>query len=311
MNDHDAQVRAAAFRFLAEQTLIHGPDGLPWKVLEGGFDFEGVRVPLFVRGPGIFKPAILDLPLSMTTAPQVEGRARPYEDELSEGGRILYRYRGTDPMHRDNVGLRRAMEAKLPLVYLFGLVPGLYLPTWPAIIVDDDPGRLTFTVQVDHDNAAVGGAGETDEVDWPEDSSVEIRRAYYTGAVKRRAHQQEFRQRVLRAYRGQCSVCRLKHAELLDAAHIIPDNEGGRAVVSNGLSLCKLHHAAFDRNILGVNPDLVIEIRQDILDETDGPMLQHGLKQTHGEKLKVPRKPDLRPDPSYLERRYERFRKAS
>ncbi len=311
MDDHDAQVRAAAFRYLEEQTLIHGPDGLPWKVLAGGFDFQGKRVPL-VSQQGIFKPAILDLPLSMRTTPQVGSKARPYDDELSEDGVILYRYRGTDPMHRDNAGLRGAMKQQAPLIYLYGLVPGCYLPFWPALIVNDEPGRLAFTVQIDHGQVSdVMGTGETENIEWPEDSSVELRRAYYTGAVKRRVHQQGFRKRVLRAYREQCSVCRLKHAELLDAAHIIPDNEGGRATVSNGLSLCKLHHAAFDKNILGVNPDLVIEVRQDILEEIDGPMLQHGLKGAHGDKLQVPRKSELRPDRSYLEQRYERFRKAS
>ncbi len=36
-------------------------------------------------------------------------------------------------------------------------------------------------------------------------------------------HQQEFRQRVLRAYRERCAICRLRHEELLDAAHILPD----------------------------------------------------------------------------------------
>jgi hypothetical protein len=52
---------------------------------------------------------------------------------------------------------------------------------------------------------------------------------------------------VLAAYRHQCSLCRLKHEELLDAAHIIPDADPeGEPVVSNGLALCRLHHSAFD-----------------------------------------------------------------
>jgi Transglycosylase associated protein/HNH endonuclease len=40
--------------------------------------------------------------------------------------------------------------------------------------------------------------------------------------------------------------------------------------VPNGLSLCKLHHAAFDRHFLGLRPDYVIEVRRDILKEHDG-----------------------------------------
>jgi putative restriction endonuclease len=125
-------------------------------------------------------------------------------------------------------------------------------------------------------------------------------------------HQTSFRERVLRAYRESCSVCQLRHAELLDAAHILPDRHPeGAPVVANGLSLCKLHHAAFDRHILGVNPDYVVEIRQDILEEVDGPMLQHGLKEMAGRKLVVPSSANDRPRREFLEERYGLFRKAS
>src|SRR5512144_2289313 len=107
-------------------------------------------------------------------------------------------------------------------------------------------------------------------------------------------------------------MCRLRHAELLDAAHILPDGHPrGLPVVPNGLSLCKIHHAAFDRNILGVRPDYVIEIRSDVLAEVDGPMLRHGLQDLHRANLAVPpRRTQDQPDPARLEERYERFRAA-
>jgi hypothetical protein len=106
----DSRVRLRAFDFLAEQTSLHG-DILPRDVLAAGFVFDGTRVPLL--GPqGIFKPAILELPLSITTVPIVDGRDRPYADEIGEGGVIKYRYRGTDPAHRDNAGLRLAMQRR-------------------------------------------------------------------------------------------------------------------------------------------------------------------------------------------------------
>src|ERR1041384_3036364 len=79
-----------------------------------------------------------------------------------------------------------------------------------------------------------------------------------------------FRERVLEAYRYQCSFCRLRHEQLLDAAHIIGDTEAqGEPVVRNGLSLCKLHHAAFDNHFVGLRPDYVLEVRPDILRERD------------------------------------------
>ncbi|MYB54371.1 MAG: hypothetical protein F4X77_19550, partial [Acidobacteriia bacterium] len=97
----------------------------------------------------------------------------------------------------------------------------------------------------------------------------------------------------------------------LDAAHIIPDREGGEPEVSNGLSLCKLHHAAFDKLFVGVRPDGIIEVRRDILEEHDGPMLIHGLKQLHRNPIHQPRTLANRPDPNLLRVRYERFNQAA
>jgi hypothetical protein len=53
----------------------------------------------------------------------VEGRDRPHADELSPDNLLTYRYRGTDPAHRDNLGLRLAMGPRAPLIYFYGLVP--------------------------------------------------------------------------------------------------------------------------------------------------------------------------------------------
>jgi putative restriction endonuclease len=301
----DAAVRAQAFEFLQEQSAIHG-DALPRDILVQGFSFRGTRVPLM--GPqGIFKPAVLpDIPLSITTAPIVEGKPRPYEDEMGTGGLIKYKYRGMDPQHRENVGLRLAMQRQVPLVYFYGLVPGQYTAEWPVFIVGDDPNSLSFTVAVDDKKELRAGRVQLG------DQVAEGRRLYVTAQVQQRLHQRSFRDRVLRAYRYHCSICRLRHTELLDAAHILPDGHPkGEPWVSNGLALCKLHHAAFDSNILGIRPDLVVEIRKDILAEVDGPMLAHGLQERHNQKLLVvPAHHDLRPREDFLEERYEGFRKA-
>jgi len=249
----------------------------------------------------------MSLPLTINTAPPKPGRERPYDDRLQPDGRLAYRYRGTDPAHPDNVGLRRVMAVRAPLIYLHGIETGEYLVRWPVFIEGDDPATLTFHVAIDAPDAQWAS-------ELPDGSSVagEDRRRYVTATTQRRIHQEEFRRRVLRAYRESCAVCRLKHEELLDAAHILPDaHPKGRPIVPNGLALCKLHHAAFDGHILGVRPDLVIEIREDILREVDGPMLTHGLQGFQGRLLRVPRVAELRPDRELLGERYELFRKAS
>jgi hypothetical protein len=63
---------------------------------------------------------------------------------------------------------------------------------------------------------------------------------------------------------------------------------------------------------MGIRPDLVVEIRKGILDESDGPLLIHGLKEWHNKKLIViPHSPRLKPRADFLEERFEMFRKAS
>lgn len=297
----DHRVRLAAFAFLDEQTSAHG-EVLPFDVLRRGFTFEGERVPL-LGAQGIFKPKVLpEIPLTIMTAPPKRGQPPPYDDGLRPDGLLTYRYRGTNPNHHENVGLRLAMGREAPLIYLFGIVPGRYLPIWPVYVVGDDPRDFSFTVAVDDRRFA---SAELHDV------SKEIQRAYVTRVVVQRLHQRSFRERVLAAYREQCALCRLRHAELLDAAHIIPDTDArGKPIVPNGLALCKLHHAAFDRHILGIRPDLVIEVRHDILEEVDGPMLRWGLQAMHGRRLHAPRSRELRPREDFLEDRYERFLRA-
>jgi len=300
-DDRDRFVRLAAFQYLDEQTRIWG-DVLPWRVLHDGFEFDGRRVPL-VSQQGIFKPAVLrSVPLSIRT-PIIEGKDRPYEDELTPDGLLRYRYRGTDAGHRDNAGLRRAMAENIPLVHFQGIAKGQYLASWPVFIVGDDPAALAFTVAVAEPEALAP--------DLRPAIAEDARRAYYRSITKRRLHQAVFRERVLHAYRRSCAICNFKHVELLDAAHILPDSHPrGAPVVPNGLALCRLHHGAFDTNILGIRPDLVIEVRSEVLQERDGPMLRHGLQEMNGASLRTPRRDDERPGVEFLEERYEQFRLA-
>jgi putative restriction endonuclease len=307
MDDLDTPIRLKAFSFLEDLCAKYGL-ALPRNILAAGFDFNGKRVPLL--GPqGIFKPAVLsEIPISITTVPVVEGRPRPYEDKTGPDGLIRYKYRGKDPMHPDNVGLRLAMKRHIPLVYFYGLVPGKYAAVWPVYVVGDDPGTLTFSVEIAEKQNLILHREEAAPASIAESAS----RSYVTVSTQRRLHQQSFRMRVLEAYRQCCAVCRLRHTELLEAAHILPDGHPrGEPWVSNGISLCKLHHAAFDAQILGIRPDLIVEIRKDILEESDGPLLIHGLKEWHNKELLViPRAARFKPRAEFLEERFELFRKA-
>lgn len=289
----DTKVRLAAFQWLTSQVSLF--DGvLDWKTLINGFQLDGERIPL-VSMQGIFKPRVLDhFPLSIRTSSR-----KIYNDRDGDPGYIIYNYRGDNPNFHENVKLRDAMTNKIPLIYLFGIEKGRYIPTWPAYIVEDHPSHLEFIIQF---------GSQTQPQEDHHIIARPIDRKYETVIQKRRVHQAEFRYHVLNAYNNSCSICRLRHPKLLDAAHIIPDShDSGVPEVSNGLSLCKIHHSAYDNYYFGIQPSGVITVSKPILEEEDGPMLQIGLKSIHNTSINVPKKEELKPSKERLEQRYELF----
>lgn len=242
-------------------------------------------------------------PISITTSPD-----GPYDDSFGPDGLLRYRYRGVDPSHHENRALRHVMESRTPLVYFHRITRGKYLATWPVFIVADDPANLAVTVDVQTAQHPTLEAsletvlGESDS----------FARRYAAAQVRVRLHQRSFRERVLAAYRHQCAFCQLRHEELLDAAHIVPDVDPlGEPAVSNGLALCALHHSAYDRQFIGLRPDYLIQVRPDILQEHDGPTLAHAIQALHGRQITLPRSVEQRPDRYLLELRYEKFLQAS
>ena len=123
-------------------------------------------------------------------------------------------------------------------------------------------------------------------------------RRYALHEVKARLHQASFRDAVLTAYRGRCAISHLPEPRLLDAAHIIMDaNEQlGQPIVSNGLPLTKIHHAAFDADLIGIDPDYRIHVSDRLLEIHDGPFLELGLKSIAGTLIDRPRRSEDRPD---------------
>lgn len=263
------------------------------------FEYEGQRIPLMDRQRGIRKPAGMDAALAIRTTFTPPGQTPPYADAIGADGLQRYKYRGDDPTHVENIALRRALEQKLPLIWFVGVASGLYEPIYPVWVVGDDPTKLEFALALDEGQRFVK----------PGDVIAEDARRYVERLTKTRLHQRVFRSQVLLAYQGRCAVCRIRHNELLDAAHIIEDGRpNGQPVVPNGLSMCKIHHAAFDSKILGVRPDLTLHVRRDVLEEVDGWMLKGGIQGIHDKKLEVvPTVRAARPDPARLEQRYSEF----
>jgi len=294
----DSALRTAAFSWLSRVT-DGGELSISWRALQTGFVYDGKPVTL-IGQKGIWKPKQARLPISIVTAPpRAGGGPAPYDDEVTDDGLLRYRYEGTDPDLYTNRWLRECYRLQVPLIYLHGVSKGEYIASWPVVIAHDNPSLLAVDVAM-LDPARI-------RPDLSPATADEAEQRFYTRLTRQRLQQATFRAAVMRAYRQSCSVCQLKHVELLDAAHIVSFAENGPSTVNNGLSLCKIHHAAYDHNILGVRPDGVLQLRHDLLEEIDGPMLRHGLQEAHGQQLILPTRPVDHPSHDLLERRYDQF----
>lgn len=297
----DEDVRSSCFHALAVLCAQFGED-VPYRGgLDRGFAFRGRRVPFLTPYKGIYRardvqrgPAALSINTSVDS---------PYPDVATPDG-FLYHYRAGAVDQPDNRALRAAFELRVPIVYFVGTRPGWYRPIFPVFIVRDDPAAKLVLV----------APGEmVGPIDDPEAAPVEdpIERRYVVREARVRVHQARFRGRVLPAYRSQCAICRLREVRLLDAAHIVGDvDQRGDAVVSNGLSLCSIHHRAFDHNLVGVSPEYTVRIAHRLLEDEDGPMLDL-LKGFDGQRIQLPDRRAWQPDRERLADRYARFLELS
>ena len=285
------EVIAAAVQHRADQLGGY----LPWGELTSFPLPDGTHLRLVDPGRGgIWNPSNFAGTLSIVTSPD-----GPYADREDDGF-LQYSYQ-KGPEGGKNLKLRAAMELRLPVLRFDKIAKATYQLIYPVFVVGDNPIAREFTLTLDEVLRALPSA----------QTLSPIEKAYAARVVQQRVHQPAFRARVMLAYEGTCCVCTLKHPELLDAAHIVEDGqEGGDPIVTNGLSLCKIHHAAYDRKLLGITPDYEVRINQRLLDEVDGPMLRHGLQEMHGRPLTVPRQRSDQPDRERLGRRYELFRGA-
>jgi putative restriction endonuclease len=216
---------------------------------------------------------------------------------------FLYAYRSGSTEQPDNRALRSAFNLGVPLAYFLATRPGWYKPLYPCFVIDDRPEDRVVLVSP---GQMVGPLDERD----PIPLSDPVERRYAVREVRIRMHQARFRGRILLAYASRCAICSLKESRLLDAAHIVGDLEQrGEPVVSNGLSLCSIHHRAFDHDLVGITPTYEVHVSRRLLDEEDGPMLDL-LKKAHGRSIELPSRRAWRPDPVRLEARFAQFEHA-
>jgi hypothetical protein len=81
----------------------------------------------------------------------------------------------------------------------------------------------------------------------------------------------------------------------------------GQAIVPNGIPLSKIHHAAFDAHLIGIDPDFRVHVANRLLRQNDGPMLEV-LKKLHHGQLHLPARRKDWPDQERLALRFDEFR---
>lgn len=307
----DDLLRAAAFAHLRTLIARHG-EILSYRVLAEPFQAGDTTLQLMNRARGIWKPKAMTNALSLKTTMPRHGRAKRYADQHDahrafEGGDAPFHYafQGTDPHAHDNRALERAFKERLPLIWFLGVAESLYRPVAPVFVVAFEPERTR--VALTPGSAALSAP----EIQAPPASPDE--RRYSLKTLKQRLHQSLFRQRVVKAYGHRCAFSGLPVEGLIDAAHILEDGDAelGQPVVANGISASKLHHAAFDANLIGIDPDFRVHVAPVLTETDDGPMLE-ALKTLAGRPLvHLPRDPALHPDPRRLEVRFVRFLEAA
>ncbi len=275
-------------------------DLVPRAVLLEGFRFKGQRVSLGSFQRGIHRSALQRGPAALTlfTSPN-----SPYADEIDEeGDTIIYAYRSGAMSLADNRALDAAFEMRVPLIYFKGIEPGQYMIIAPVFVTDRDreAGLVKLTQGIPFMDLSGDGL-----------VSSEPARHEALREVVVRLRQQRFRREVLAAYRQRCAVCALKRRELIQAAHITEFAGHGGEVVRNGLALCAIHHLAYDRNLMGIDPSGVVHISSAVRTQADGPMLREGIQAFHGAPIAKPSVHEKRPDPERLAVRFERFREAN
>jgi putative restriction endonuclease len=299
----DTLLRLAAFDHVRRLAEVH--DHLTASELKPGFLFDGERIPLINPQRGIFKPQQMQFLLSIKTVFPKPGGKVWYDDQrevhrqIFEGDETIdYAFMGQDPGAADNRWLREAFENQVPIIYFLGIAPSRYQAILPTFISGWDSKALKARVAF--------GVPDQETLALPETA---LERRYALRVVKQRLHQASFREAVITAYNGRCAVSSLPEPLLLDAAHIFADKDEtlGQPVVPNGIPLSKIHHAAFDAHLIGIDPDYRVHVSDRLLSQNDGPMLE-ALKGLKGVTIHLPGRIKDRPDQHRLAQRFERFK---
>lgn len=119
---------------------------------------------------------------------------------------------------------------------------------------------------------------------------------------KRKARNAAFSNNIKELYEYRCAVCGIKRFNKkgnpeVEAAHIYPKEKNGPDKLINGISLCKLHHWAFDNGLLSITDDYKVIVPTEINDDKN----YEDITKFRGQKILLPAKNQFKPHKLYLE----------
>jgi len=126
--------------------------------------------------------------------------------------------------------------------------------------------------------------------------------AAHDPSAKKRPRRAGFVEEVLRAYAFACAFCGFdgalgRNPVGLEAAHVRWHSQDGPDEVDNGLALCALHHALFDLGVLGLTPNLRIQVSQSYVTRSPAGRTIDAL---HGQPITPPRPGRPGVDPAHI-----------
>ncbi len=240
-----------------------------WRHLQAT-SVDGLLTPATLRAMGVYGGAQgiwIDLNRTKSIDPNgvavaVLHTGARYAEDLDESG-VIYHYpdtaRGPARDAREIAAMKAASELGLPL----------FVITSPTPTSAQRRVRLGWITDGDDDNRAfLITFAETapSRVQWDDHSDDEPFAAFGNRSrrvgrtVQHRPDQQAFKFKVLRRYGARCPLSGVTVPQMLEAAHLIPDSQGGSSDPRNGLVLNAALHRAFDAGLFAINPDtLTIE----------------------------------------------------
>ena len=303
----DQRIRQAAYAYVRKLAAKHGfltkeqlwPDT---------FASDDENFSLIQPYQGRHKPAQMSHLLSLLSR---HSGAIKYDTEVpkipaQEESASFYYYlvKGQNLDYHQNRWMREAYEWKVPILLFLetdsrsSSRPPCFVPTL-ANIVSWEPQERRVEVRYSLIDITVENLDVADNA---------LQRHYVVAERKQRLRQQEFRKDLTRAYEERCAISGLFGHELLEVAHIIPDHQGGQSRTSNGLLLSKIHHAAFDADLIGITPDYRVKVSKRLLEEDSRKSdLLALLKKIDGKRIRLPSREEDHPSQDFLKERYEIF----